>query len=660
MKKSYLIIAFGLAITTQAQTPQEVAKITSDYDIPKLTALSKDFKALAEKEKASAMVLAKQNGWPITIQNPDGSFSELIKVIDDAPIYYSTSNVNAARSTRTNFLNSGGALGTNLDGNNMKVHVWDGGGVRSTHQELTGRVTYGDSPNISILSNNNHATHVTGTIIAKGITAIAKGMATKASATTYDWTNDLSEAMAATTTGMLLSNHSYGIGESPSNPIPDWLFGAYNADSKNWDYVMYNAPYYLMVASAGNDGLQNYNDTPLAQGYDKLTHFKVSKNSLVVANAQDAVIDNNGKLISVNINNTSSQGPTDDLRIKPDISGNGTDVYSTYYTTNIAYETLSGTSMAAPNVTGTLLLLQEYSRNLNGVFMKAATLKGLAMHTADDFNVQGPDAISGWGLLNGLKAAKAMSGNGTTSIVDERILANNESYFITVNSDGVSPLEASISWTDKQPPSVQETASDINENTPKLMEDLDIRIIKNATTYYPYKLLTATTNGLGDNTRDPFEKVTVNNASGQYTISVKHKGTLIGANKAYSLIITGITSPVSSGKMALADDKKETGNQNAQIITVGEAVINSVNSNSGFNALTMYPNPTSSLVTLNLANGKIVSLSIMSIDGKIVNIKMIDAATTADLDVSMLEKGIYIVAVQTNDGKTYSEKLFIK
>src|SRR5690606_13980848 len=109
-----------------------------------------------------------------------------------------------------------------------------------------------------------------------------------------------------------------------------------------------------------------------------------SKNNLVVANAMDASVDSNGNLLSVTINGSSSQGPTDDYRIKPDITGNGSGVYSTLDNADNAYGNLTGTSMAAPNVTGSLLLLQEHYKNLNnGNFMRAATLKGLALHTAD-------------------------------------------------------------------------------------------------------------------------------------------------------------------------------------------------------------------------------------------------------------------------------------
>ncbi|MGK4566632.1 S8 family serine peptidase [Flavobacterium sp. 3HN19-14] len=152
--------------------------------------------------------------------------------------------------------------------------------------------------------NNFHSTHVTGTVVAGGADPEAKGMAPMATARTFNWTNDTSEALSEVQGGMLLSNHSYGV---PSTSAPDWYMGAYTDEARDWDEIAYASPYYLMVASAGNNG-QDANPSPTTQGYDKLTGNKVSKNNLVVANAQDANIDASGNLISVAINTTSSQG----------------------------------------------------------------------------------------------------------------------------------------------------------------------------------------------------------------------------------------------------------------------------------------------------------------------------------------------------------------
>ncbi len=542
-KKVGMVLLFAAipAMFIFAQTPQKIQSITKNYDLPRLQVMENEFVENAQRDKAEAVAVAQQRGLPVRTTLEDGGVAELMRVLPDGTlIYYRTYNVAAARSTRTNHLNSGGSLGLNLDGQNMIAGVWDGGHARVTHQEYdspggANRVTIMDgAPNL-----NYHAAHVTGTIMASGVNTQAKGMAPRSRVQAYEWNSDLSEATAAAGNGLLISNHSYG---NRPDLVPDYYFGAYITTSRNWDALQYNAPYYLMVVAAGNDGTTSYNDAPLNPAlpqYDKLTGHAVSKNTMVVASADDANINANGDLISVAISYFSSQGPTDDYRIKPDITGNGRGLYSTFESADNAYSSISGTSMASPNVTGTLLLLQEHANNVNGNFMRAATLKGLALHTADDAGMTGPDAIFGWGLLNAKLAAETISENGSATIVEELILSQGQIYSITVEADGLNDLMASISWTD--PAGTATTA--LNNTTPRLVNDLDIRITQNTDTYYPWRLTGVNTNSNnGDNIVDPFERVDVTGASGTYTITVTHKGSLSGGNQNYSLIVTGITT----------------------------------------------------------------------------------------------------------------------
>src|SRR5690606_12291207 len=341
----------------------------------------------------------------------------------------------------------------------------------------------------------------------------------------------------AASAGMLISNHSYGY---QASAIPDSWFGQYGSDARDWDAIMRNAPYYLMVVAAGNDGNDNTsNGTPLEgqSAYDKLSGHETAKNNLVVANGQDASINPDGSLNSVTRNSGSSEGPTDDYRIKPDIMGNGTSLYSTFETSNTAYGNLTGTSMASPNVAGTLLLLQEHYVNLHGNFMKAATLKGLALHTAEDVAPTGPDAQTGWGLMNAKKAAETLTTAAASSgsaIVEELSLSQGQTYQITVQANGVDPLMASISWTDL----AGAVNNGTNSNTPALINDLDIRL-SNGTTYTPWKLNAVNSNTKGDNIVDPYERIDINGASGTYTLTVTHKGTLSGGAQNFSLIVTG-------------------------------------------------------------------------------------------------------------------------
>ncbi len=421
--KPYLLLIFFLNILIgNAQSSQQIQEIIKDYDLNAIKQLKDKIKSIEDKDRQFAIETANKNGWPIRIDIENGGVEELIKIDPNGfPIYRRTDNVDAAVSTRTNFINSGGSLGLNLDGQGMVARVWDGGTVRRTHNGFGSRVQTVDDTNGITFSD--HATHVTGTIIASpwnAASANIKGMAPLANAKTFNWTNDESEALSEVPLGMLVSNHSYGVAVSAT--IPAWYIGSYVDTSRDWDQITYLSPFYLPVFSAGNDGNNNLNATPIAPGFDKLIGDKVAKNVLTVANANDANILPDGTLVNVNISSDSSQGPTDDRRIKPDIAGNGQGLTSLTATNNTSTGTFSGTSMAAPNVSGTLLLLQQYHYSLHNVFMKAATLKGIVCHTADDAGNVGPDARFGWGLLNAKKAAETIRDNGLNSWISEKAL----------------------------------------------------------------------------------------------------------------------------------------------------------------------------------------------------------------------------------------------
>lgn len=219
-------------------------------------------------EYTKALSLAKQRNWPLSIRSKDGRLATLIGV--DAfnfPKYFVTQNRIAAVTTRTNQLWAGGASGLNLSGSsdNMKnkIGVWDGGRVLATHVELTGRVTQKDNPT----TTDNHATHVTGTMIATGLNSSAKGMSHGAQGLiAYDFTNSYSE-QATEAAGLLISNHSYNVvsgwnfneGQNRwefwgrPNDTEDYKFGYYSSDAQLLDSIAYNAPFYLIVKAAGNN-----------------------------------------------------------------------------------------------------------------------------------------------------------------------------------------------------------------------------------------------------------------------------------------------------------------------------------------------------------------------------------------------------------------------
>ncbi len=556
----------------------------TDIKKRKLADLSSQYNRLFLSNRQKALALAKTHGWPVRRKTKKGGIVSLQGVNSlGFPIYLATDdNIIAAATTLTNTVQPGGTLGLNLSGSttglNNKLAIWDGGAVYKAHQEFAGKnITIEDTAAII-----DHATHVAGTMIAKGVYPPAKGMAFNAATLhSYYFDNDVTE-MSAAATNLLLSNHSYGDEAGwnfndeanrwewyglPGDTV-DYNFGFYGQRTQTWDEIAFNAPYYLIVESAGNAHdypgptvgqtywgyLSSTNQTLVNKGarpanisnntgYDVISTTGNAKNILTVG-AVNPIPGGPSSSSNISIAFFSSWGPTDDGRVKPDVVGDGVDVLSSGSSSPTSYITLSGTSMAAPNITGSLYLLQEYYAQKNGGnFMRAATLKGLACHTAFDAGNVGPDYIYGWGLLNMNKAAQAITDNGKKSLVKENTLQQGQQQTYQVTASGDGALSATISWTD--PAGTPTADGTVNSRTPKLVNDLDIRMSDGSNTFMPWVLdpsnpsVAATT---GNNIVDNVEQVYVKNAvpGKTYTITVSHKGTLSGAAQDYSLIATGI------------------------------------------------------------------------------------------------------------------------
>ncbi len=542
-------------------------------------------------ERAYAESLAKVLNIPIRQEYPDGSVIELQRFEFGLPQYYKTDNLNAAKTISTDKTWPSGGGGFSLTGSTDTLGIWDGGKVRDTHQELTGRVILGDDAT----TLSAHATHVAGTMIATGVVAIAKGMSYQGRIRAYDWNSDQSEMATAAAAGLRASNHSYGYirgwyysggwhwyGDYSVSTTEDYQFGFYDSEAQAWDNIARNAPYYLMVKSAGNDRLQGPTSQPVTHthfgsgsytcvhdldggpnGYDCTSNMGVAKNIFTIG-AVDDIVNGYSQPSDVVMSSFSCWGPTDDGRIKPDIVANGVELYSCHSQANNTYAITSGTSMSSPNVTGSLGLLLQYRKIIAGNNpMRSSTLKGLVIHTADEAGSNlGPDYVFGWGLMNTLKAAQLMrldSVQGLNKYIRELTLSQGQTIDIPVYSDGTQPLRATICWTD--PAGTPPTPS-VDPTNIMLVNDIDLRIIGGATTYNPWILdrnnpsAAATT---GNNIRDNVEQVHIASpSSGFYTIRVSHKGTLSGSSQIVSLVITGMvpTGTLSIQNTIQTDPKK--------------------------------------------------------------------------------------------------------
>lgn len=558
------------------KTVQEVAQRTDDAQLRFLT------------QKADAVSYAQAHTLPVETVLPSGNMVSLQSISKGYPQYYYGISLNSAQTARSNMVWSGGGLGLSLNGSGQTLGVWDEARVRNTHQEFSSpsRVTQGDNPS----SISNHATHVSGTMIAQGVYAAAKGMSNAASIRAYDWNNDEAEMRtAAGQNNVRTSNHSYGyvvgwiynfrgdgnwvwLGNPTVSATQDYRFGLYTSTSAAWDNVARDYPYYLICKAAGNDrgegpapGTQHWvwqNNTWTlstvtrdkdggSAGYDCIEGTGLSKNVLTVGAVN--YVASYSSPASVTMSSFSGWGPTDDGRIKPDVVAMGVSELSSVGSADNAYSYYSGTSMATPAVTGSIGLLLHHHQNLkpNASPMRSSSVKGLIIHTADETGDNpGPDYKYGWGLINTARAAQVISYNAARSEnwdIQERSLQNGQTITISGISAGSAPIKVTICWTD---PAGSPPSATLNPTTLMLKNDLDVRLQRNgaSTIYYPWILNPANPSAAastGDNTRDNVEQVyIVQPTAGTYTITINHKGTLLNsAAQVVSIIISGLEPP---------------------------------------------------------------------------------------------------------------------
>ncbi|MCP4309970.1 MAG: S8 family serine peptidase [Bacteroidetes bacterium] len=584
MKRRFTIIIFlalALGVSAQEQLIREESFVSRMESVSTLP---------PNPEERRAVQVANGLGIPTRLLYPDGRIVAVRRINSNGkPEYLTTLNKNAAGTVSTSKVWLNGGAGLNLSGEGLVVGVWDGGVARSTHQEFGSRARIMNPAAEEV----GHATHVSGTIAASGVDSDARGMAGKVVLEAYDWDNDLQEMRQAAADGLLLSNHSYGFivgfdfdddedrwqwwGDTDVSEEEDYNFGYYHGEAKFYDEIAYSHQNYLIVKSAGNDrgegpspGAEHFvwvdgeweSSTAVRQrdggddGYGCLGPVSTAKNIMVVGSVRD-LPNGYGGPESVKIAGYSAFGPTDDGRIKPDVVGNGESLWSSYSGGDDKYRNTSGTSMSAPNVTGSMLLLQEHHQTVYGSYMKSASLKGLVLHTADDAGNIGPDYIFGWGLMNTESAAAVIS-NTDYQQIQEHTLDDQEEVRLRLFCDGSEPLRVTLSWTDL---AGQVPSESLNPTNRILVNDLDMRVTRevDGLEYRPFVLdpvqpsLQATT---GDNILDNVEQVfQYTPEKGFYEIVVRHKGTIKQGRQNFSLIISGLSSEFfASGTDQLTDN----------------------------------------------------------------------------------------------------------
>ena len=360
----------------------------------------------------------------------------------------------------------------NINGSGVDVGVWDGGQVFK-HTEFGNRLSIMENRDIS-----NHATHVAGTIAAAGKNAAAKGMAPKAKILSYKFDgNPITEmSNAYKQNRIVIANNSWGYPMGwdwdPVAEVPLWfgnhLFGLYNAESSAIDALVNKG--LLIVFSAGNDR----ND-----GIFDLLYWDVQKQKYVYG----FFIDEDGpykilgphgsakNVIAIGATNGatamagfSSWGPPDGGWLQPYITAPGVNILSSIASSDTPgtsanlYGRLSGTSMAAPAVTGSIALLQELwketvsvnsSPSKNDGYPSPAVIRNILAASAKDVGAKGPDYRYGWGPMDTMSAAEMIEASANANIIVEDKVKRNKINVYELNiPQTIKNVRVTLSWLD--------------------------------------------------------------------------------------------------------------------------------------------------------------------------------------------------------------------
>jgi hypothetical protein len=505
----------------------------------------------------------------------------------------------------------------NLDGQGVTLGMWESGNPQDTHPALSGRISR-EEGNITL-----HGTHVAGTILSSGgiIGGVdfssTLGMA-PAAGTLHSYTSGgdpaTEQADAVDDYGIAIANHSWGttVGWNFNpNADPQWtdtgntgLFGQYNSVARDWDALVI-AKQLVVVKSAGNDGNDcDPDDSTVCDGfpggdgfqYNTIATHGNAKNIITVGAVEDD---------GTTLTNFSSAGPTNDLRLKPDVVANGRGLISTCPTADQGVAdpdnpdicSSSGTSMSAPTVTGaTALLVRRYRDLFEDATPTPDIVKALLVNTAIDLGRPGPDYLYGHGLVDALAAVNTIDVGAVRILTDTADQDDVNEYLVEVRA-GTPELRVTLAWTDPEGPV---------DGSATLVNDLDLRVVGPAgVAFFPFSGPTASFTGLatatGPNRVDNVEHLRVANPpQGFYRVIVRGFAVPDGPQN-YALVADASfdlpDQPNIRVNAALDFDELCPGEFQDKVVSIfniggGDLVVHSVSVVEGAPDFTVLPNPT--------------------------------------------------------------------
>jgi subtilisin family serine protease len=417
-----------------------------------------------------------------------------------------------------------------IDGSGVMVTIVDSG-VDASHPDLEGRVEkeeYSVLPSGEPVDSYGHGTHVAGIVggdaaafrgqggavdlsgflyglgVAPGVSFLDQNAISTTSPATVqdDWPPEKGFGFARITRealmhGAAIWNASWHTGEGTG---AGYLASARMIDTlvRDGDLLSAGAEPFTMVFSAGNAG----------PGPMTLTSPHEAKNIIAVASTRSQrfgkaepglpIETSEGREDIDLVSSFSSRGPARDGRFLPTVAAPGELVVSTRSNAGAAacnepphdgnsfglYALCSGTSMAAPHVTGSVALLTQWWRGSNrSADPSPAMAKALLVNSATDMGIRDiPNGNEGWGRVN---LGELFDPKIERVYVDQtrRLSEIDQRWEFEIEvADPGKPLKVTLAWSDVP-------GTPRNDPTkPVLVNDLDLLVRDPAGSAFPGNL----------------------------------------------------------------------------------------------------------------------------------------------------------------------------